>query len=146
MKKDACSNNDLSGICTAQARSTMLAFSVAFFILRLRIIIIIPIVALLHADSTILHDCSIFFNIYLLTILIGWIETLIRGNTMNFSSSVLKSMPGLYLQVDWLKWRGLAGVMVWSLDLDDFNSRVCGQGRYPLLNAVVNRLRNGPTW
>lgn len=26
--------------------------------------------------------------------------------------------------------------MIWSLDLDDFNGRFCGQGKYPLLTKV----------
>lgn len=30
----------------------------------------------------------------------------------------------------------LAGAMIWSLDLDDFTGRFCGQGKYPLLTKV----------
>jgi chitinase len=30
----------------------------------------------------------------------------------------------------------LAGAMIWSLDLDDFNGSFCGQGKYPLLTKV----------
>lgn len=51
--------------------------------------------------------------------------------------------------------QGLAGAMIWSLDLDDFQGRFCGQGKYPLvtivkktlekfrkLNALPKRLKN----
>jgi len=34
-----------------------------------------------------------------------------------------------------MKEQGLAGVMMWTLDLDDFMDH-CGTGRYPLLRAV----------
>ncbi len=34
---------------------------------------------------------------------------------------------------------GLAGGMVWALDLDDFTGR-CGQGKHPLMNTIVNVL------
>ncbi|XP_050392582.1 probable endochitinase [Patella vulgata] len=40
----------------------------------------------------------------------------------------------------YVKTRGLAGVFVWSLDFDDFNGEACGQGSYPLLNAIKNEL------
>ena len=30
--------------------------------------------------------------------------------------------------------------MVWSLDLDDFSGKFCGQGKYPLINTIKNAL------
>ena len=42
-------------------------------------------------------------------------------------------------QVDYVKQEQFGGIMVWALDLDDF-SGMCGQGKYPLLNAIVNEL------
>ncbi|KAK7113633.1 chitinase-3-like protein 1 [Littorina saxatilis] len=32
--------------------------------------------------------------------------------------------------------RGMAGVMLWALDFDDFTGTVCGNGKYPLLKAI----------
>lgn len=43
-----------------------------------------------------------------------------------------------------IKEKNLLGAMFWALDLDDFNGTVCGQGRYPLINAVKNALGGGP--
>ena len=34
--------------------------------------------------------------------------------------------------------------MVWALDLDDFNGKQCGQGKYPLLKAIIDRLGGPP--
>ena len=34
----------------------------------------------------------------------------------------------------------LAGAMIWSLDLDDFLGRFCGQGKYPLVTSVKKTL------
>ena len=39
------------------------------------------------------------------------------------------------LQVQWIKDRGFGGVMVWALDLDDFN-QMCGGRPFPLLSAI----------
>ena len=39
-----------------------------------------------------------------------------------------------------IKGRGLKGAMFWSLDLDDFTGSHCGQGKYPLINAVKKEL------
>ena len=36
--------------------------------------------------------------------------------------------------------QGLAGAMIWSLDLDDFQGRFCGQGKYPLVTTVKKTL------
>ncbi|XP_065558234.1 probable chitinase 10 isoform X2 [Artemia franciscana] len=44
-------------------------------------------------------------------------------------------------KVSWSKEQKLGGVMVWSIDLDDFRGR-CGMGRYPLLNAIQEELKN----
>jgi chitinase len=41
--------------------------------------------------------------------------------------------------VSWLKEQGFGGVMIYSLDMDDFRGH-CGSGRYPLLKAVRQEL------
>ena len=38
-----------------------------------------------------------------------------------------------------MKEQGFDGVMIWSLDMDDFRGH-CGSGRYPLLKAVRQEL------
>lgn len=38
--------------------------------------------------------------------------------------------------------KDLAGIMVWSLALDDFNGSQCGQGKNPLINTVKDYLEN----
>lgn len=43
-------------------------------------------------------------------------------------------------QVQWMKRNGFSGIMVWALDLDDFKGTQCGQGRYPLMNAINQEL------
>ena len=41
----------------------------------------------------------------------------------------------MYVQANYIKDRGLAGAMVWSMDNDDFNNH-CGQGAWPLLTTL----------
>jgi len=39
-----------------------------------------------------------------------------------------------------IREKNLLGAMFWALDLDDFKGTFCGQGRYPLMNAVKQAL------
>lgn len=43
--------------------------------------------------------------------------------------------------MEWLKDQGFGGIMVWSIDMDDFSGK-CGGGRYPLLNALSTELKD----
>lgn len=39
-------------------------------------------------------------------------------------------------KVRYIRDNGFGGTMAWALDLDDFKGHFCGQGPYPLANAV----------
>jgi chitinase len=41
-----------------------------------------------------------------------------------------------------MKEKQLGGVMFWSLDSDDFKGTFCNQGVYPLINSVLDTLKN----
>lgn len=45
----------------------------------------------------------------------------------------------LKTKVGWLKSEGFGGIMVWSVDLDDFRG-YCGTGKYPLIKTMKNEL------
>ena len=47
------------------------------------------------------------------------------------------------LQSKFIKEMGLAGGMIWALDLDDFTNR-CGCGQHPLLKTINQELRGLP--
>lgn len=39
----------------------------------------------------------------------------------------------------WLKKEGFGGIMIWSVDMDDFKG-TCGAGKYPLIKAMKKEL------
>jgi len=45
------------------------------------------------------------------------------------------------LQMTWLKEEGFGGVMIWSVDMDDFRGS-CGAGKYPLIKAMKKELQD----
>jgi len=45
----------------------------------------------------------------------------------------------LKTKTKWLKAEGFGGIMVWSVDLDDFHG-YCGTGKYPLIKSMKNEL------
>merc|ERR1711872_1044242 len=49
----------------------------------------------------------------------------------------------IQIKAQYIKDKGLAGGMIWALDLDDFKGTFCGEGKYPLLKGIVDVLFNG---
>ncbi|CAG5118511.1 unnamed protein product, partial [Candidula unifasciata] len=45
----------------------------------------------------------------------------------------------LDIKLQWMTGLGVAGLMFWSLDQDDFTGQFCGDGKYPLLNLVKSK-------
>lgn len=56
------------------------------------------------------------------------------------------------MKVHWLREHGYTGVMIWTMDLDDYRGH-CNEGKYPLANTVIKALKetdhlpkNGPDY
>lgn len=47
----------------------------------------------------------------------------------------------LKTKMGWLKEEGFGGIMIWSIDMDDFRG-VCGNGKFPLVNAMKAELED----
>lgn len=45
----------------------------------------------------------------------------------------------LKTKIAWLKEEGFGGIMIWSVDMDDFRGQ-CGSGKFPLINAMKQEL------
>ncbi|KAM8867939.1 acidic mammalian chitinase-like [Synchiropus picturatus] len=48
-------------------------------------------------------------------------------------------------KVHYLKRNQLGGATVWTLDMDDFSGKFCGQGTFPLISHLKRRLHDGST-
>lgn len=40
-------------------------------------------------------------------------------------------------KTQWMMSKRLGGLMIWTMDYDDFRGTRCGQGKYPLMNAII---------
>ncbi|KAI5723130.1 hypothetical protein M8J76_001722 [Diaphorina citri] len=47
----------------------------------------------------------------------------------------------LKMKMDWLKEDGYGGIMIWSVDMDDFRGQ-CGSGKYPLISTMKTELED----
>ncbi|BET02278.1 chitinase [Nesidiocoris tenuis] len=47
----------------------------------------------------------------------------------------------LKMKMEWLKEEGFGGIMIWSIDMDDFRG-ICGNGKFPLVNAMKAELED----
>ncbi|CAF3291975.1 unnamed protein product [Rotaria sp. Silwood2] len=45
-------------------------------------------------------------------------------------------------KIQYVQEMGLAGIMFWAADLDDFTGSSCNEGKYPLMNKAVNLIRS----
>lgn len=52
----------------------------------------------------------------------------------------IKTNKPLIKQIQWLKQAGFGGVMIWSIDMDDFRGTCMGL-QYPLINAAKEELK-----
>jgi chitinase len=48
----------------------------------------------------------------------------------------------LKTKIEWLKEKELGGIMVWTLDSDDYSGKSCSSGKYPLVKAIAAELKD----
>ncbi|CAC5417123.1 E3.2.1.14 [Mytilus coruscus] len=51
-----------------------------------------------------------------------------------------EDVDSIRTKVKYIKQHGFGGTMIWALDLDDFHGN-CGQGKFPLINAINDELK-----
>ena len=71
------------------------------------------------------HACSIYRHRYI--------------KLTNYTS---KTYPNVF-QGAWLEHEKLGGYLFYALNYDDFEGDACGNGRYPLLKALVKGIKFG---
>ncbi|XP_044731929.1 chitotriosidase-1 [Chrysoperla carnea] len=55
-----------------------------------------------------------------------------------------QQVPFAYRKDQWMAWlkeEGFGGIMIWSVDMDDFRGQ-CGSGKFPLMNAMKQELND----
>ncbi|XP_053106421.1 chitinase-3-like protein 1 isoform X2 [Hemicordylus capensis] len=55
-----------------------------------------------------------------------------------------EDVTSIQKKVQYMKNNRLGGVMIWTLDLDDFSGSFCNQGKYPLVGAAKTELEKQP--
>ena len=67
--------------------------------------------------------------------------TAITYTSNQLHGTVDKFSIHVFIQIKYVKDHNFGGITAWAIDLDDF-SGMCGQGKYPLLNAIKYELSN----
>lgn len=81
----------------------------------------------------------------------SWTEAFMNEAYVPYAYGLVKGQPvwvgydneySLRIKTNYVKARGMAGIMMWSLDFDDFTGTACKPGlKYPLLSAINDVMR-----